>query len=272
MKTKILIVFIVLAVAVFVFFYLGKGRPSLNLKDIPETPINKICLKISQPDNIYYCLAAANQDVSFCQNLAMPAEKKLCSAMAARDISYCREIQEPEPKKVCYYELSFLTGNFDYCQEMENPNECYFAFLYRLHWESRADEIKSEYCQKIDENSPGGLVIKNCCHAFRKQDLSLCQGNKYCLSFFKQPLSFCQTEIKLPGGKVADKDECFLHRALSEKDSSICEKIESSEGRDGCYADMSTHISPDLSFCDKITNKMTRDMCYAEYAIYLSEH
>jgi len=63
-----------------------------------------------------------------------------------------------------------------------------------------------------------------------------------------------------------------LHRALSEKDSSFCARIESSEGRDGCYADMSTHIFHDLSFCDKITNRMTKDMCYAEYAIYIAEN
>ena len=277
-KKKVFIISLILIIAVFavfIFFYLGEkreGRPSLNLKDVPDTPINEICLKIFHSDNIYYCLAVANQDVSFCQDLAMPSEKKLCQGMAARDISYCREIQEPEPKKICYYELGFLMGEFDYCEEMENPNMCCFAFIYRLHWESRADEIKAEYCEKINDDTSEELIFKNCCWAFREQDSSLCQGNKYCLSFFKQPLSFCETEIKLPGGGIASKDECLLHRALSEKDSSICTKIESDEGRDMCYADMSTHISPNLSFCDKIINKMIRDMCYAEYAIYLAEH
>jgi len=271
----LIIIFLILAIAIFIFLYLDEKREgslSLNPKDVPDTAINEICLKIFYPDNVYYCLAAVNQDASYCQDLDTPAEKKLCQATAARDASYCREIQEAEPKKVCYYEVGFLTGEFDYCEEAENPNQCYFAFVYRLHWQSRANEIKAEYCQKFNENVSGGQVFKNCCLAFKEQNSSLCQGNRYCLSFFKQPLSFCDTEFELPGGGLVNKDECLLHRTLSEKDSSICAKIESEEGRDMCYADMSTHISPNLSFCDKIINKMIRDMCYAEAAIYFAEH
>ena len=151
-KKTFLIIFLILAIAVLILLYLGgkKEDPlSLDPKDIPDTPTNEICLKISHSDNIYYCLAAVNQDESYCQNSAMLAERKLCRATAARDASYCREIQEPEPKKVCYYEVGFLTGEFDYCEEADNPNECYFAFVYRLHWQSRTDEIKAEYCEKL---------------------------------------------------------------------------------------------------------------------------
>jgi len=276
MKKKIsLIIFLVLAFAVFVFFYLGEkrgGSLSHELKDVPRTPINEICLKLSHADNIYYCLAAVNRDESYCQYSRMSAERKLCQAMAARDVSYCREIKEEEPKRVCYYEVGFLTDGFDSCKETENPNQCRFSFVYRLHWESRADEIKAEYCNKFDENVSGGRIFKNCCLAFKEQDPSLCQGNRYCLSFFKQPLSFCDSKFELPGGGAASKDECLLHRALSDKDSSMCANIESEEGRDGCYADMSTHISTDLSFCDKVVNGMIKDMCYTEAAIYFSEH
>jgi len=274
MKKTLLIIFIVLIIAIFIFLYLGEGREdslSLNLKDVPKTPINEICLEISHPDNINYCLAVVNQDISFCEKSKMLAERNLCKAMALRDVSYCREIQDLEPKQVCYYELSFLKEKFDYCEEMGDPIQCYFAFVYRMHWESRADEIKAEYCDKINDKTPRGLILKDCCLAFKEQDSSLCQGNKYCLSFFEQPLSFCDTDFSVPGGGMISKNECLLHRALSEKDPLICERIESGEPRDMCYADMSTHIYHDLSFCDKIKNGMIRDMCYAEQAIYLSE-
>jgi len=274
-KKTFLIIFLILIVAVSIFFYLGGKRGvflSWDLKNVPDTIMNEICLKISHPDNIYYCLAAVNKDASYCQNSHMAAERKLCQAMAERDVSYCRKIKEAEPKKVCDYEVSFLTDEFDYCEEAENPNMCYFAFLYRLHWESRADEIKANYCEKFDENTPDGQVLKNCCLAFKDQNPSLCQGNKYCQSFFKQPLSFCNIKFESPGSGPVSEDECLLHRALSEKDSSMCLNIESEEGRDGCYADMSTHISPNLSFCNKIVNSMVKDMCYTEVAIYFSEH
>jgi len=273
-KKTLLIIFIVLIIAIFVFLYLGEKREdslSLNLKDISKTITNEICLEVSRPDNTYYCLAVANQDTSFCEKFKMLSEKNLCRAMASRDVSYCREIQDLEPKQICYYELSFLEEEFDYCEEMEDPSQCYFAFVYRMHWESRADEIKDEYCDKISDETPRGLIFEKCCLAFKEQDISLCQENKYCLSFFEQPLSFCDTDFNVPEGNTISKNECLLHRALSEKDPSICEKIESGEPRDMCYADMSTHIYHDLSFCDKIENEMIRDMCYTEHAIYLSE-
>ncbi len=271
MKRNIfLIIILLLAAAIFLFFYLGKGREdflSSGLKDAPDTPVNEICQSLTHSDNIDYCLAVANQDEDYCQDLDIPSEKNLCRAMATRDISYCREIKEAEPKQVCYYELSFLAGEFDYCREMENSDMCYFAFLYRLHWEARADEIKAEYCDKFNADAPDGQIFKTCCLAFRAQDPALCQGNKYCLSFFKQPLSFCDSQFNIPGGGPISDDECLLHRALSGKDASICAQIGSAAGRDGCYADMSTHISPDLSFCDQVVNGMVKDMCYTEFAI-----
>ena len=275
-KSSIIILLIILAV-VFVailFFYLGEkreGSPSLSLKDIPDTPINKICLKISLPDDLYYCLAVANQDMSFCEYLDMPDQRKLCQGMAARDVSYCREIQEPGPKKMCYYELSFATGNFDYCDEADDPNDCYFAFIHRLHWESRANEIKAEYCEKLSDDTAEGKIFKNCCLAFKEKNPSLCQGNRFCLSFFSQPLSFCETPFETPEGTIKYKDDCLIDRAMSEKDPSICAKINDDEVRDMCYGNCSTHISPDISLCEKITNEMRRNMCYTEIAISFSK-
>jgi len=276
MKKKILIVLMVLVVvsAVIFFFYLDrerKGSSHLDLKNIPDTPINKICLKISQPGDLYNCLAVANQDESFCQKIDIPEERKFCQGMAKRDVSFCRKIQEPKIKKNCYYELGFLVNKFDYCDETEDPNDCYFAFIHRLHWESRVDEIKPEYCEKLNSNTPDELILKNCCQAFRKQDPSLCQGNRYCLSYFEQPLSFCDTKIKALGGKFRYKESCLMDRAMSGKDPSLCAEISEEELRNMCYGNCASHISPDVSLCEKITNEAERNMCYKEVAINLSK-
>ena len=277
MKKNILNIFILLIIIVsivLVVFYLYKEKEGLNFsnpKNIPDTLINEICSKISQSGDFYYCLAVANKDAKYCQDLDMPNQKKLCQGMATEDVSYCREIQEPGPKKMCYYELSFAVNNFNYCDEMENSNDCYFAFIHRLHWESRADEIKLEYCEKLNDATSEELVLKNCCLAFREQDPSLCEENKYCLSFFKQPLSFCDTEFKTPSGLLKNRDDCLVDRAMSEKDSLICADINEDEVRDMCYSNMSTHIFPDISLCEKITDEMRKNMCYTEFAINLSK-
>jgi len=276
MKKNILSVFILLIIVVSIvlaFFYLYKEKEDLNLsnsKNILDTLINETCSKISQSDDLYYCLAVANKDAKYCQNLDLPDQRKLCQGMATEDVSYCREIQEPGPKKMCYYELSFAVDNFNYCDEIENTNDCYFAFIHRLHWESRADEIKPEYCEKLDGTTQEGLILKNCCLTFMEQDLSLCQGNKYCLSFFKQPLSFCDTGFKTPSGLFKNKDDCLVDRAMSEKDPLICADINEDEVRDMCYSNISTHIFPDISLCEKITDEMRKNMCYTEFAINLS--
>ncbi len=275
MNQKILIILIAIVILSIGGFFVWKNisvpEKDRLFKNIPHTLINEICLKISQPDDTRYCLAVANKDVGFCDNLDEPEQKKLCQGMAARNISYCREIQEPGPKKMCYYELSFLTGEFYYCDEMENPNDCYFAFIHRLHWESRADEIKAEYCEKINDDTTEGKIFKNCCLSFREQNPSLCQENRFCLSFFKQPLSFCDTPFEAPEGFIKYKDDCLVDRALSEKNSNICAGIKEEELRDLCYGNFSTHISPDISLCGKIADPMRQNMCYAEYAFHLAQ-
>ncbi len=275
MKKIILIIVLILVAGVLAFFYLGEKRDkfssfSLGEIPVPDTPINKTCLKISKPDDLYYCLAVANQEPSYCNDLDLVEQRKLCQGMAARDISYCREIKKSEPRKMCYYELGFLVGEFDYCDETEDPNDCYDAFVHRLHWESRADEIKTEYCEKIDESVTGGRVLKKCCQAFQKQAPALCEGNRFCLSYFEQPMSFCDTKFITPSGRYKNKGDCLMDRAMSMKDASICAKIEEEEVRDLCYGNFSTHISPDLSLCNNIIDEMARNMCYAEYAINLS--
>lgn len=275
MRIKILIILIAIIILGVGGFFIYKNvfpfEEKVLKENIPDTFVKEICLKISQSGDFYYCLAVANQNKDFCDELDEPEQKKLCQAMATRDVSYCREIEEKGAKKMCYYELSFLTGEFSYCDEAENPEECYFTFVHRLHWESRSDEIKEEYCEKFNEDSAEGLIFKNCCSAFMNQDLSLCQNNKYCLSYFKQSLSFCDTGFETPEGTFKYKDDCLIDRAMSEKNSSLCAEIKEGELRDLCYGNFSTHINPSLSLCEKIVDELSRNMCYVEYAIYFAQ-
>ena len=83
MKKNLLVIFIILIIVasvVLVFFYLGKE------KEGSSSFIDEICLKISQPDDVCYCLAVANKDARYCQNLDMPNQKKLCQGMATEDV------------------------------------------------------------------------------------------------------------------------------------------------------------------------------------------
>jgi len=268
MKRKVLTVFIVLIIVAFlvsVFFDLGgkrKGPSSLNLKNIPDTPINKICLKISQPEDIYYCLAVANQDESFCQNLDMPNQKKLCQGMAKRDVSYCREINEPEPKEMCFCELATITENINYCDETKDAEHCYFNFITNFYWAGQAEKIKAEYCNKFPAQSPD----RPTCFALKEKDVSLCEeNNSACLTLFEQDLSFCENI------KAEDKIKCIRDRAIIAEDSAICEKAADLEVKDECYFGYVSHFNPDISLCEKIQGEMKRNACYLGAAISLSK-
>lgn len=232
---------------------------------VSDNPANKVCQKISQPEGIYSCLGVVNSDDNFCQKIRFVEEKNACFALANKDISFCRKIQSQETREICYYELSFMVREINYCDELENWEQCYFSFIHRLYWQERSDEIKAEYCQKFSEDAGIDLAFKNSCWALKERDSSLCRGNEHCLSFFPQPLSFCDNN------RLKEKNDCLRDRALAAKDISICEKIIDTNIRNRCYGGYSAHISPDLSLCEKVSDKMTKNACYREYAINLSD-
>jgi len=256
--------FLLALVIVLLPRFLPKDKKQFT-EAIPDNPASKVCQKISQPEGIYSCLGVVNTDDNFCQKIRFVEERNACFALANKDISFCRKIQSQETREVCYYELSFMVGDISYCDELDDWEQCYFSFIYRLHWQERSDEIRAEYCEKFSEDAGIDLAFKNSCWAFKERDSSLCQGNEHCLSFFQQPLSFCENN------RLKEKNDCLRDRALTAKDTSICEKIIDTNIRDGCYGGYSAHISPDLSLCEKISDKMTKNACYRDYAINLSE-
>ncbi|MFH1522780.1 MAG: hypothetical protein ABIE43_03090 [Patescibacteria group bacterium] len=262
-KKAFLIIFLILIIAVLLFFYLGEkngGPQSLDLENVPDTPINKSCLKISQPNDVYYCLAVVNQDAKYCQNFDMPNQKKLCQGMAARDISYCREIQEPAPRKMCFYDLASLTENINFCDEAEDKEHCYFNLVANFYWARESAKIKTEYCNKFSSQS----IDKNTCLALKENDISFCKENVACITFFKQDLSFCENI------KAEDKIKCIRDRAMIAGDSAICEKATDPEVRDECYFGYVSHFDADVSLCEKVKNKQFKNMCYTGGAIHLA--
>ena len=266
MNKKILIIVIglfllVLVIILLVGFLLGNKQRFLE--SIPDTSASEVCQKITQQEDVYSCLALINADSSFCQKVESAEEKKIYSALSDKDISFCREINDQEAEKICYYELSFMVRDISYCDELDNWEKCYFSFIHKLYWQGRSDEIDAEYCEKFSENAGGDLAFKDSCWALKDSDSSLCQGNEHCLSFFEQPLSFCENT------KSKSKPDCLRDRALTARDTSICEKIDDINIRDNCYSSYSAHISPDLALCEKINDKMTKNMCYREYAVNL---
>lgn len=241
-------------------------------EEIPNNPVNEVCLKVSKSTDQYYCLAVANQNPAFCQNLDGSAEKNVCLAMSTKDISYCRKIEDLQAKKFCYYELTIDIDRIDYCDELENQEDCYFALIHRWHWRGQAEKIKVAYCNKLNDGTRQGSLFETICFAYKEEDPSLCRGNKYCLTYFPQPESFCENAaFEAPDGKTFDENDCWGHQAMAKKDSSLCDKVTDEEVRNICYSSHSNHISPNLSLCEKMTDEMRRNMCYVEYAINLSK-
>jgi hypothetical protein len=276
MKKKYLYFLGVIFLIIVLILIAGAFRPPesvhLRSEEVPDNPASKICQKISQPVDIYYCLAVVNRDPTFCQKIDQPEGKDVCLAMIGEDIDYCRKITDPLAKKSCYYELSIVAGRIDYCDELEDQIDCYFALIHRWHWRGQSEKIQAAYCEKLADGSSRGELFANLCWAFKDQDPNLCQGDGYCLSYFPQPESFCENAaFKAPDGKTFDEGDCWGHQAMSKKDASLCDKVTDPEVRDICYGSFSTHISPDISLCEKITDEMRQNMCYTEYAINLSQ-
>lgn len=267
MNKKFLFLIITGSFLLLVVFLLSRFLFEDKKEFLGNTPYNfasEVCQKISQPEDVYSCLAVVNNDSNLCQKIQSVEEKNICLALANQDFSFCRKIQEQEAQEICYYELSFVLKDISYCDELDNWEKCYFSFIHRLYWQERSDEIQAQYCEKLIENAGGDMAFRNSCWALKAGNASLCQGNEHCLSFFKQPLSFCETT------KSKSKSDCLRDRALTARDTSICEKIDDIYFRDNCYSSYSAHILPDLSLCEKIADKMTKNMCYREYAINLS--
>jgi hypothetical protein len=267
MNKKLLFIAIGLFLLILVIFLIPQFLLESNgqlPENVPDNPASKVCQKISQPEDIYSCLAVVNSDSSFCQEVESGEERNICLALSEKNLSFCQKIKEQEPKNICYYELSFMVGAINYCDELTNWEQCYFSFIHRLYWQERSDEIETECCEKLNSNAGGDLAFRNSCWALKERDSSLCQGNEHCLSFFKQPLSFCENT------KSKGKSDCLRDRALTARDTSICETIDDMNIRDNCYSSYSAHISPDLSLCEKISDRMTKNACYKEYAVNLS--
>ena len=263
-KTLIIVIglfFLILAVVLLPRLF---GSKNQFTGTVPDNPASKVCQKISQAEDIYSCLAVVNADSSFCQNVESVEEKNICFALADKDLSFCRKIKDQEAKEICYYELSFTVKDISYCDELDNWEKCYFSFVHRLYWQERSNEIKAQYCEKLSKNAGGDIAFKNTCWALKAGDTSLCQRNEHCLSFFQQPLSFCENT------KSKGKSDCLRDRALTAKDTSICEMIDDTHYRDNCYSSYSAHIFPDLSLCEKVSDKMTKNTCYREYAVNIS--
>lgn len=239
---------------------------SHDFENIPQNPPSQVCTKISQPGDVYHCLAVVNQDATFCEKMGRGEDKSVCLALANKDLSVCQEIKDNETKQMCHQELSFKAGQIDYCDSASDPDQCYFSFIHRLYWRRRSAEIQDGYCQKLSANAGGNLAYRDTCWALKDRDPALCQGNEHCLSFFEQPLSFCvNNKLK------SSEDDCLRDRALTSQDPALCERIGDEEIRDRCYGSYSAHIAPDLALCEKITGKMTSNACYTQYASNLAE-
>jgi len=251
-----LLTFFLVSIAVMLFV-LDSQKP-----DIPEDLISQICTTIDSLDEKYYCLAVVNKEGAFCKEISGDNDRNFCFAMAERSFAFCNKIKQQELEESCYYELTLLTKQPEYCENLEKEEYCYFSYISCSYLRSNFDEIKTEYCNKLSE---GGTADIDTCFALQAQDRSLCHNRLFCLTFFEYNLSLCT------GIKGDSKFGCFRDRALTSRDSSICENITDSYWKDDCYSDYAIHIDPDVSICDNILTSRLKNMCYAGVAIRLAE-
>jgi len=242
----------------------GGLNQELELIEIPETLSNELCKKIplsNQPpyNERYYCLALVNHDERFCKGMDEENDINICLAHANADSSYCEKIVNQDSKHVCYYMLAVSSQNADFCGEINysqhEKEQCYYNFMSNLYQWGKSNEIKTEYCEELDDPD------KNTCLALKERDVSLCGNNLNCLTHFEQPLSFCNG--------VSDFSSCIKYRAKASRNVSICELL-SQPNRDNCIAGYCTHIELNVNICDTIENIEKRQDAYIELAMNLA--
>jgi len=241
-------------------------RPNRELEAIkvPNNLPNKLCKQIplsnrSPYSERYRCLAIVNHDERFCEGIDEESEKTMCLAFTKEDSSYCKLISDQESKTVCYLQLSVSSENASFCSDItysqHEKEQCYMNYITNLYAWNQSDEIKPEYCNKLDTPD------KYTCFALRERDVSLCGGNPHCLTFFEQDVSFCDDHPELPC--------CIKDRAKTSRDVSICDLLPQPD-RDNCVGSYCTHTELDVGICDTIVDVKERQDRYLELAMNLA--
>jgi len=257
-KTKSLSKILLISFAlVFVIIFLAL---KVNNRRISRIVASDICSKIGSSDDKNYCMATVNQDSSFCDEVSGKNEKNNCLAMANRDFSFCDNIKDRAFEKACFQNLSLLTKDPSYCDSSEDKDNCYFHYIADSYLGSNTDDIKTKYCNKINDK-----VIQETCFALQANDKNLCRNNLLCLTLLRKDTSICK------GIKGEGKLNCLANKAITSGDISSCDKINNSKWKDLCYSNYATHVSSDISDCNHIVNNGIKNSCYLGSAVRISK-
>ncbi|MDD5417628.1 MAG: hypothetical protein PHW96_01935 [Candidatus Nanoarchaeia archaeon] len=236
--------------------------PELENITVPDTPSNQLCKQLPLSEqlpygNRYYCLALINNDNRFCEGVREENEYLICMALADKDSSYCKQLSD-ESRHVCYYQLAVSSENASFCSDIDysqhEKEQCYFNFMSNLYSWNKSEEIKTEYCDKLDTPD------KYTCLALKERNITMCNNNPHCLTFFIQDISFCD--------EYPEIESCMKDRAKTDKDVSICELLPQPE-RDICIGAYCTHTELNKTICDAIEDLKEKQERYIELAVNL---
>ena len=120
-------------------------------------------------------------------------------------------------------------------------------------------KLQNEFSEIIEQKNP-----KLCNNLDEKyQDACYIQ-----MGLALENYSLCERDVE--DNLIYLRDECFFKWAQSEKDISICDKIEGEgeyyKDKWQCYLSIS-HSEKDISICDKIDNKKVQSRCYYLFSI-----
>lgn len=250
----LVIIGLILASAIYLFFVYSSSK---NDVVIPDNPPSQACARITKKQMQYNCLAIVNKDRDLC-NKTSEDGILACRAIVENNPELCAKVEPPIQKKTCVNEVARVNDNINSCDFSDDKKECVGSYLAGLYWDEKYNLMDKKYCEIFPDGD------KDWCRALVTQDKSVCGNSLACLSLFIQPLSFCDNQQM-----SKSKGECLRDRAMTQRDSAICELIDDVNDKNRCYFNIVGHINPDISFCSKISDPELEQECFSNAAVKL---
>lgn len=244
----------VLAIVIILSIVSKKNESSVV---IPDNSPSRACAQITMKQRRYYCLAIVNKDSDLCSKTAEDGVLA-CRAIVENNPELCTKVTPAIQKKTCVNEVARVNDNINSCDFSDDRKDCVGSYLAGLYWDEKYNLMDKKYCDVFPVGD------KDWCLALVTQDKSACGSNGACLSLFIQPLSFCDNQQM-----SKSKGECLRDRAMTQKDTTICELINDTSDKDNCYFNIVGHINPDISLCSKISDPELEQECLANAAVKL---
>lgn len=254
----ILVLLFFVGVVLLMEYQEGNPEKYENLKPEVCSEIQEISLKNT-------CYALTKKNSSFCE-LQEGYSRDMCYrylAVIKKDSLICREIESRDKRDSCYIDVAEIVKDYSLCEKVgARKDACYYKVAVATS--------NSDVCSKMLEGF--GANNKDACYAITTKDTSFCESlseeGSYVSSMCYYGVAVAKKDSLICESVDSSyKPQCYSDIAILKGDFSLCENAQytysgKKEGKEACYLSVSL-INPNLAICDKIQTPDFKNICYA---------